>query len=551
VIDWTQASVIRCQVNSPEAPVQIWHPRVELTEREERLLKVIGRSRKLIAFLRTFRHVIFDEAFQSELWAMYRDSGQGADAYPPALLCMAQFLQCYFHASDAEVVRLSATDRCWRLVLDLPLDGDDPAFSQGAFQQGRERLIRHQLDRRLLERTIEVAKETKAFDFKKLQKLRVAVDSRPFEGAGRVEDTFNLLGHAGKKVAACAAKQLGSTVEEVCRQAGAPLLLGSSTKAALDIDWNSAEQKAEALNRLCLQLGRLAAWVERHLEVVEESPLSRYIEALTQVKAQDLEPAPGGKVQLRQGVAEDRRCSIEDAEMRHGRKSKTKRFNGFKQHVETDLDTELILAGAVTPANRPEEEATPLLQADLKAQGLAPDEVYVDRAYVNSSLVDEVEENGGKVLSKPWGGVNPKEGLFGKRDFEIDVANGTITCPGGQTEPFEPGEAVEFNPEVCGACPLRAQCTKAASGRGRTVTMGDNEKLQQRLRRLQQTRPGRAQLRERVPVEHRLAHLANRQGPKAKYFGVRKNTYDLRLHSAIQNLETIHRRIEERQRTAS
>jgi hypothetical protein len=94
--------------------------------------------------------------------------------------------------------------------------------------------------------------------------------------------------------------------------------------------------------------------------------------------------------------------------MRHGRKSKTKRFNGFKQHVETDLDTELILAGAVTPANRPEEEATPLLQADLKAQGLAPDEVYVDRAYVNSSLVDEVEENGGKVLSKPWGGVNPK-----------------------------------------------------------------------------------------------------------------------------------------------
>jgi hypothetical protein len=157
------------------------------------------------------------------------------------------------------------------------LDGDDPAFSQGAFQQGRERLIRHQLDRRLLERTIEVAKETKAFDFKKLQKLRVAVDSRPFEGAGRVEDTFNLLGHAGKKVAACAAKQLGSTVEEVCRQAGAPLLLGSSTKAALDIDWNSAEQKAEALNRLCIQLGRRAAWVERHLEVVEESGVSHLI----------------------------------------------------------------------------------------------------------------------------------------------------------------------------------------------------------------------------------------------------------------------------------
>jgi hypothetical protein len=37
------------------------------------------------------------------------------------------------------------------------------------------------LDRRLLERTLELAKETKEFDCKKLRKeLGVAVDSRPF-----------------------------------------------------------------------------------------------------------------------------------------------------------------------------------------------------------------------------------------------------------------------------------------------------------------------------------------------------------------------------------
>ena len=40
---------------------------------------------------------------------------------------------------------------------------------------------------RLLARTVEVAKATKAFDHKKLPKtLRVAMDSAPFEGAGRV-----------------------------------------------------------------------------------------------------------------------------------------------------------------------------------------------------------------------------------------------------------------------------------------------------------------------------------------------------------------------------
>ncbi len=61
---------------------------------------------------------------------------------------------------------------------------------------------------------------------------------------------INLLGHAGRKIAACVATWLDATFEEVCRQAGAPLLLGSSIKAALDIDWNDSDPKEQALMRL-------------------------------------------------------------------------------------------------------------------------------------------------------------------------------------------------------------------------------------------------------------------------------------------------------------
>jgi len=39
--------------------------------------------------------------------------------------------------------------------------------------------------------------------------------------------------------------------------------------------------------------------------------------------------------------------------MRHGRKSKSKRFDGYKQHVSTDLETDLVLACAVTPRQPP------------------------------------------------------------------------------------------------------------------------------------------------------------------------------------------------------
>ena len=45
----------------------------------------------------------------------------------------------------------------------------------------------------------------------------------------------------------------------------------------------------------------------------------------------------------------------------------------------------------------------------------------------------------------------------------------------------------------------------------------------------------------RVGIEHRLAHIVSRQGPRARYLGIRKNRYDLRRAAAIQNLETIQR----------
>ena len=521
-----------------------WLPRVRRSERENRLLKVAGRSRKLFAFLREQRHRLFDADFQAELEAMYRGSGQGEEPQPPALMCMALLLQGYLQASDAEAVRLSATDLCWRVVLGIIDDDDDkPGFSQGGLQQFRERLIRHEMDLRLLERTVELAKTTRDFDWKKLPKsLRVAVDSRPLEGAGRVEDTINLLGHAGRKIAECMAAVLEMDVHQVCAKAGSPLLSASSIKAGLDIDWSDGEQKSDALNRLCQQLERLTIWVDKRRPVEpRDEPLERYVEALAQVKRQDLEPAAGGGVQRRQGVAEDRRVSIEDAEMRHGRKSKSKRFNGYKQHISVHLDTGLVLACAVTPANRPEDEAGAALEADMLRLGPSPDELLIDRAYIHSPLTSNVLAYGGDVVCKPWSGNNGRTGLFGKRDFEIDVRANTITCPAGQTESFIPGETVEFDPDVCGACRLRAQCTRAAAGTGRSVQTSSDEALQKRLRRLQNTPAGRARLRQRVSVEHSLAHISNRQGPRARYRGARKNTFDLRRLAAVQNLETVAR----------
>ena len=70
-------------------------------------------------------------------------------------------------------------------------------------------------------------------------------------------------------------------------------------------------------------------------------------------------------------LAPDRRLSIEDADMRHGRKSSAKTFNGFKAPVVLDLDSPVTHEGVVCPANHPEHEAVELLAEELeKGAGL-------------------------------------------------------------------------------------------------------------------------------------------------------------------------------------
>ena len=519
-----------------------WRPSATVTRQEQFILKRLEKRRKLFGFLRRHRLEIFDDAFQAELESMYRDTGAGKEPVPPALLAMALVLQGYLGMSDFDAVEASVFDARWQMVLGR-LGETEPAFSQGALQAFRERLIASDMDRRLLERTIELARATSEFDWKKLPRtLRVAIDSSPLEGAGRVEDSINLLAHAGRKVVECAAGLLGWTVERVCCEARSPLLAESSVKKALDLDWSDPSQKASAVKSLAIQLENLRDWLGTQLAAeMKKPPLKDEVETLAQLMIQDLEPDPsGGGLKIREGVAPDRRVSVEDREMRHGRKSKSKRFNGYKRHIATDLDSDLILASAITPANRPEDEAAPALQQDIAIQGHEIAELNIDRGYIASPLVDDILGAGGEIICKPWVARNGKS--FAKGDFRLNLRDLTITCPAGETERIEFGSVVEFDPEACDHCHLRANCTAARAGSGRTVAIAENERLQHRLRKLQRTRTGRAKLRERVGVEHRLAHLARRQGRRARYRGVRKNLFDLRRACAIQNLETIQRK---------
>jgi hypothetical protein len=123
----------------------------------------------------------------------------------------------------------------------------------------RQRLIEAHMDRRLIERTIEMATQSQAFGSRA---LRAALDSSPLWGAGRVEDTYNLVGHALKKVMRVVADQQGRELVEVGQEAGAGLVCETSLKAALDRDWDQVGQREEALSLVLTVLQAVETWVQ-------------------------------------------------------------------------------------------------------------------------------------------------------------------------------------------------------------------------------------------------------------------------------------------------
>jgi hypothetical protein len=508
-----------------------WSPPVATSTHEDRILAGCKKA-KLFVFLRQHRHELFDDDFQRQLAGMYPERARGKEPVAPALLAMATLLQAALGVSDEDAVEYAMFERRWQMLLDC-LGEDEAPFAQGTLFAFRQRLVAHDLDRRLLERTVELARQRGGFS---ARSLRAAFDASPLFGAGRVEDTFNLLGHAARDLVRSVAGRLGVEADEAARRAGIPLLTGSSIKAALDIDWDDLSARKGALTLLLEQVRALQGFVERELaSECERPPLSEQLRTLQEIVSQDTEPDPeGGGARIKQGVAKDRRISIRDGQMRHGRKSKSSRVDGYKRHIVLGLDDKLILAVAVTPANRPEAEAAADLNADVERHGDVIAELWIDRGYLAAPLIAAFHATGKLVRCKPFPLRNA--GRFTKAHFTLDFAAENVRCPEGRTAPLHLGRVARFAAQTCSSCARRSSCTTAVGGR--SLSIHPQEPLLHELRQRRATRTGRLELRERVHVEHGLAAISRTQGRKARYVGVRMNLFDLRRHAAVANLHT-------------
>lgn len=182
-------------------------------------------------------------------------------------------------------------DKRWQMVLDC-LGAAYPPFSRGTPFHFRMRLIAHNLDKTLLDRTVALTEQTGGFS---ARQLRAALDSTPLFGAGRVEDTFNLLGHALRKAVGLTAKELDTSAEILMEDAGLELVGHSSLKATPDLNWGAPTARASAPRLVLEEVERWKSWLERqHHLSMQEPPIQEMLETIDQIVAQDTAPDPEG-----------------------------------------------------------------------------------------------------------------------------------------------------------------------------------------------------------------------------------------------------------------
>lgn len=504
----------------------------------------------------SFMHRERDRLFPDEEFADLFDE-HGRRSVPPSVVATVMVLQRLEGLSDREAVDRYCFDTRWRYAAGV--GGYDTGgwtrFAHTVLVDMRERLRRSERPDRIFDAALEAAKAAGVVG------NRRALDSTPLYDAVTTMDTVTLIRSAIRGLLKASGQELRAELEAVLASGD-----DYATSAKPQIDWDDASAR-EALvdSRAKDAYACLALLDGRELDPV----LTKAAELLATVTGQDLVEGDDGVFRIARKVAKDRVISTVDPEARHGHKTSTRGFDGYKGHVAIDPDSEIITATVVTPGNAgdasvaedliadlladdgahqddtaehadAEHEATAATDADTEGRDEDVTTVYGDNAYGTGAFQQRLDDAGIDSRCKTQEPTAPG-GLFSKDRFAVDLDEGTVTCPAGVTVEIRRHGMAYFG-DACSDCRLRTQCTTASGGR--TIGIGLHEKALAHARERQREQTWRDDYRATRPkVERKLAHLVYRRhgGRRARVRGAAKVGADFRLLAAAANLARLAR----------
>lgn len=495
-----------------------------------------------------------DRLFPDEAFAQWFCPDNGRPCTSPCLLTKVLLLQMHDRCSDEEAVDRARWDARWAAALGTRIG--ERSFAKSTLQLHRARIHLSEMGQRLLDISVQEARRAGIL---KSKKIKVALDTTPVFGRGALKDTYNLVADGIKAVAGELARASGERPQEWAARHDLSRYWRGSVKGQADIDWSQEKERRAFLGALVADVNRVLVFADRALaQMSPEDPQARAIrqasDLLRQLVEQDVDRS-AQEPRLKEGVARDRVLSVTDPEMRHGHKSASRRFDGYKLALAVEPVSQIITALKTLPANAPDSrDALDLVKASENTTGAPVEKAIGDCAYGDGATrCAFARENRTLVAKLP---SPPRDEPCHKACFHIDLVNGRVTCPAGHTTTdfdyvtprkaagaIGPRPAVKrfrFPAELCGACPLASRCLQEKNKQGgRVVTLHPQEHLLQEARAYQKTEAFRQDQLDRQTVEHRIARLCQLGIRQSRYFGRAKTELQCVLTAVVANLTRI------------
>jgi hypothetical protein len=486
-------------------------------------------------------HRLFPDELFADLFAT-----TGRRSVPPQIVAVVMVLQRWLGLSDREAVAAFEFDARWKYACG-GLDFDYPGFAHTVLVDMRARLAGSERPKRIFEVTLGAARQAGVVSAKRV------LDSTPLYDAVATQDTVTMIRSAIRQLLAAAGMGLEAELRAVLRRDDD---YGSGGKPVCDWDDPVARERlvAELAADAYACLGVLDG---RNL--AEDEEVARIAELLATVVGQDLEEGDDGRFRIARRVAPDRVISTVDTDARHGHKTASRGFDGYKGHAAIDPDSEIITDTVVTPGNAGDASVAEDLIDDLlnddtanddtanddtanddTAGGGAEPKVYGDSAYGTGEFQERLEDAAIASGCRTQPPAPRPGGLFAKDRFGIDLDADTVTCPNEVTVAIRRGRdgtGTASFADNCTACPLRAQCTTARAGR--KIRVGVHEAALTRARARQTDPAWNNDYRATRPkVERKLGHLMRRRhgGRRARVRGTPKVDADFSLLAAAANV---------------
>jgi hypothetical protein len=461
----------------------------------------------------------------------------GRPSIAPSQLAKVMLLQHRTGVSDELAMECVVWDLRWKIALGLPVDHE--GWHPTSLTRFRARLLLHGKEQLVLENTLRLAEEIGLLEGAAEQ----IIDSTPMLGAAATQDTVRLVGDGVRKlldaVAAAGVDAAGRLVDglefDYTRPGEKP-----------DCRWREKAERERMLTRVAQDAERALRAVQQAPGLLGEEPVAAAHQLLRELIGQDFDVDDDGVPRLYRGTRADRIISTVDSEMRHGRKSSQTRCDGYKLSAAATNSAEpLITAVDVAPAGESDgPQAKHLI--DAQPEHRRPQRVLGDTAYGNGPVRAELAERDVDVLAPvPEGKI--VEGRLGKREFEIDLQAGTVTCPAGQTVAISTSKTgfrgANFTREICQECPLKLAC---CPGRARRqLKLVEHEDLLIAARQALADPSTAEHLRRTRPrIERLLGLLTRRYGARtSRYIGRAKARLQAAWAAALVNLNPISRHI--------